>query len=224
MPAFIAAREDGAQWIETDVKLTEDGVPVLMHDDTLDRTTNGSGLVADMTWADMQQLDAGSWFAPEFAGTPVPALEELLVFARAAHMRLNLEIKPSPGRARATTMITLINTARVWPHALPPPLISSFDIESLLIAAQLHPGWPRSLLLDEWREDWQELAVLTQATVLSLNANMLTPARIAMLNASSFPLLAYTINDSTRARVLLQAGFRAVLSNDPANVLGSLGL
>ena len=222
MPAFVAAREDGARWIETDVKLTEDGVPVLMHDDTLDRTTNGQGLVADKSWADMQNLDAGSWFASEFAGTRIPRLEELLVFARQANMRLNLEIKPCPGRAQATTMVTLMKTAGMWPATLPPPLISSYDIETLIIAAQFHPGWPRCLLLDEWRDDWQELAILTQATVLNLNVKMLTPERTKVLCASPVPVLAYMVEDSSFAKNLLQSGIRAVFSEDPARVLKSL--
>ena len=219
MPAFIAARQDGAQWIETDVKLTEDGVPVLMHDDTLARTTNGRGLVADMNWADMQHLDAGSWFAPEFAETRIPTLEELLVFARDAQMRLNLEIKPSPGRARVTTMVTLIKAAGLWPKTLPPPLISSFDTESLLIAAQLHPDWPRCLLLDEWREDWRESAAATQAAALNLNASLLTPERLTTLRTAAIPLLAYQVNDTAQAHLLLKSGFHAVLSDDPARML-----
>ncbi len=222
MPAFIAAREDGARWIETDVKLTEDGRPVLMHDDTLDRTTNGHGPVADMTWADMQNLDAGSWFAPEFAGTRVPALEELLVFAREANMRLTLEIKPCPGRAQVTTMVTLIKTAGLWPATLPPPLITSYDIDSLIIAAQLHPGWPRGLLLDAWRTDWRELAILTKATVLSLNVNVLTPERMEALHSAPVPVLAHLLTDTASAKNLFHAGFRAVFSDDPAGILGAI--
>ncbi|MDE2030139.1 MAG: glycerophosphoryl diester phosphodiesterase, partial [Alphaproteobacteria bacterium] len=169
MAAFEAAREDGAAWIETDVKLTADGVPVLIHDDLLDRTTNGHGAVADMDWAEMRELDAGGWFAPVFAGARVPRLAELLAFARDSDMRINLELKPCPGRALATVMVSMIEAAKLWPADAPPPLISSFDAEALTIASRLHPGWPRGLLLDGWRDDWRELAGLTRASTLHVN-------------------------------------------------------
>jgi glycerophosphoryl diester phosphodiesterase len=222
MAAFKAAREDGARWIETDVKLTSDGVPILMHDDTLDRTTDGHGSVADMSWAEIKNLDAGAWFSPAFKGTRVATLVELLIFARDTNMRLNLELKPCPGRTQATVMVALIEAAKLWPDTAPPPLISSFDIDALSIAAQLHPEWPRGLLLDEWREDWRELASLVQATTINLNADLLTPARIAALREANKPILAYTVNDAARAKALLQSGVQAVFSDNPAALIGAL--
>jgi glycerophosphoryl diester phosphodiesterase len=219
MASFAAAREDGAGWIEADVKLTADGIAILMHDDTLDRTTNGRGNVADMTWAQMRDLDAGSWFAPSFTGTRVPALAELLAFARATGMRLNLEIKPCPGRARATTIVALIEIAKAWPEAALPPLISSFDIEALTVAAQLHPGWPRGLLLAQWREDWREVMTLTRATTLNINADLLTPERLAILRQTHVPMLAWNVSDAAQARDLFAGGVKAVFCDDPAQLL-----
>jgi glycerophosphoryl diester phosphodiesterase len=190
-----------------------------MHDDTLDRTTNGRGAVADMPWAEMKALDTGSWFSPAFAGTHITTLVELLLFARENNVQLNLELKPCPGRARATTMVALIEAHKIWPESAPSPLISSFDIESLKIAAQLQPGWPRGLLLDAWREDWQELATVTQASILNVNAEVLTPERQQMFRQSQTPFLAYTVNDPVRAKSLLQGGAQAVFSDDPAALL-----
>jgi glycerophosphoryl diester phosphodiesterase len=223
MAAFRAAHADGAVWIETDVKLTLDGVPVLFHDDLLDRTTNGKGAVAAISWSDLQDLDAGSWFGKEFAGARVPALAELLVFAVQADMRLNLELKPCPGRARATAMVALIEAAKTWPQSLPAPLISSFDIEALVVAAQIHPDWPRGLLLDEWRDDWREQAELTQASTLHVNEELLTPERLVQLRLSGFPLLSFTVNDPARARHLLSNGVRGIFTDDPGAMLQALG-
>src|SRR5580658_7344129 len=78
MAAFRLATESGAKWVEFDVHLTQDGVPVIMHDDTLDRTTDGKGKIADASWADVQKLDAGSWFDKRFKGERVPHLDEVL--------------------------------------------------------------------------------------------------------------------------------------------------
>jgi glycerophosphoryl diester phosphodiesterase len=224
LAAFEAARQDGATWIETDIKLTADGVPILMHDDTLERTTNGHGAVADTTWAEMQAFDAGSWFGPAYAGSRIPSLAELLAFALEFGIRLNIELKPCPGRARVTTMVALIEIAKLGSDAMPPPLISSFDIEALTIAAQLHPDWPRGLLLDQWRDDWREVMTVTRATTLHLNAKMLTTERLRALRETGVPLLAYTVNDALRARELLTGGVRAVFSDNPGEMIRNLSL
>jgi glycerophosphoryl diester phosphodiesterase len=221
LAAFAAAREDGATWIECDIKLTSDGVPILMHDDTLDRTTNGTGAVADMNWAEMQLLDAGNWFDPSFKGTRIPSLADVLVFARSSGMRLNLELKPCPGRTQATTMVVLIEMMKLWPDMPQPPLISSLDIEALTIASRLHPDWPRGLLIDEWRDDWQEVMALTRASTLNINADLLTPERLAGLLQTGVPLLVFTVNNPTRARELLTSGVRAIFCDNPAEMLKS---
>ena len=76
--AFEAALSQGARWIETDITLTQDKFPVVIHDDTVDRTTNGSGNVKDLTLSEIQTFDAGSWFDPRFSNQAIPTLEQLL--------------------------------------------------------------------------------------------------------------------------------------------------
>lgn len=222
MAAFVAARKAGAQWIETDVKITADGVPVLFHDDRLERTTNGQGTVADTNWDEMRQLDAGAWFGAEHAGARVPTLAELLIFARESGVRLNLELKPCQGRAQATVMVALIEAANLWPENLPPPLLSSFDIDALLVAAQLRPDWPRGLLLSDWPDNWRETAARAGVSSLHVDAALLTPERIEMLRQTGLPLLSFTVNDPAKARQLLQDGVRAVFSDDPGSCISSL--
>lgn len=89
----------GIAMIEIDVHLSKDSVPVVIHDDTLERTTNGTGRVGDYTYAELRQLDAGSWFAPEFAYARIPSLEEVLVVCR-GKKRLNLELKQAADHYR----------------------------------------------------------------------------------------------------------------------------
>ena len=103
MTAFRRALEVGCDLLEFDCHLTRDGVVVVIHDDRLDRTTNGSGWVADRTWAEISVLDAGAWFAPAFAGERVPSLDELVAWAATTTLTLSLEIKqpqPASGRRR----------------------------------------------------------------------------------------------------------------------------
>ena len=222
LSSLKGAKEAGASWVEVDVKLTHDGFPILMHDDTLDRTTSGHGAVADMKWAELQKLDAGSWFNSQFAKEPVPSLSAAINCVLEAHLRINLEIKPCPGRTQATVMVTMIEMAKIWPADHPPPLISSFDIEALIIASRLHPDWPRGLLLSDWHEDWSDLARKVGASSIHMNEKSLTAERIRHLRAAGLPLLAYTVNDPLRAKELLHAGVSAVFSDNPGEIIRAL--
>ena len=219
MAAFRAARDDGARWIETDVKLTADGVPVLMHDDMVDRTTNGKGAVAAMTLDDLRGLDAGGWFGADFRGEAIPRLADVLSFALGAAMRVNVELKPCPGRSQATAMVALLEAAKLWPKDAPSLLISSFDIECLMVAAQLHPDWPRGLLLDGWRDDWRDVMAATGARTLNIDADCLTDARLDVLAKAGVTVLAYTVNDAGRARHLINQGVRAVFADNPGEMI-----
>ena len=99
LAAFRRAVELGARFIETDLQLSRDARFVAIHDDTLDRTTTGRGAVKDFTLPELRELDAGSWFAPKFAGERIPTLKEVLEFARKADVALFLEVKAEIGRA-----------------------------------------------------------------------------------------------------------------------------
>ena len=214
--------DSGSRWIETDIKITRDGVPILMHDETLERTTNGHGRVADTDWADLQKLDAGKWFDPSFQGEPVPTMADALRLALNRNLNINLELKPCPGRTQATVMVTLIEASKIWPEDHAPPLISSFSIDALMIAAQMHPEWPRGLLLDDWQDDWAALVAKTSARTINMNAHFLTLDRVALLKQSGLPILAYTVNDVARAKELLHWGVDAVFSDNPKDII--LGL
>jgi len=222
LAAFRRAHDDGATWFEVDVKLTRDGVPVLMHDDTLERTTNGTGNVADMDWVEMQTLDAGSWFGADFKDQRVPQLAEALRYALESGMHVNIEIKPCPGRTRATAMVTLIEAAKIWPTDAAPPLISSFDEEALIIAAGLHPEWPRGILLEDWRDDWDEVAQKAKVSTVNIDEKELTPVRMDRFSHTRMPVLAYTVNDVGRMKELLRWGVKAVFTDDPATLIEAL--
>jgi len=141
MTSFLAAIEAGAQFVEMDVTLTRDQQVVVMHDDTVDRTTDGSGRVSDVDLEALQQLDAGSWFHPRFAGERVPILKEVLQ-QLASRTHLNIEIK-----AHQETDPGLIGLVEqkvvdlVWATKLKKEvLVSSFDPEVLKRIKQLDPS------------------------------------------------------------------------------------
>lgn len=222
LSALLSAKAEGVSWVEFDVKITHDGVPILMHDESFERTTNGHGLVAETVWEHVIGFSAGKGHSKAIPNEPVPRLSDALRVAMQENLKINIELKPCAGRSRATTMVALIEAAKVWPDFHPLPLISSFDIESLEIAAQFQPHWPRGLLLDEWREDWPDLVSAAQITALHFNEKLLTPERLGKLLPARLPVLAYTVNDVNRAKELLGMGVSAVFSDFPREIVAQL--
>jgi glycerophosphoryl diester phosphodiesterase len=217
------AAEQGVCWVEVDVKLTRDGVPILMHDDTVDRTTDGRGVVASMDFDYLRRLDAGKPFGPQFAGERIPTLEETLALVFELGLGINLEIKPCPGREEETAYKTLDTARALWPADRPPPLISSFELPSLEVALAHMPDWPRGYLIDRRPADWAAIADRLQATTLNVNARREDERSIAAYLATGRPVLTYTVNDPAQARRLIDLGVSAVFTDYPRDVLAVLG-
>ncbi|WP_207485073.1 glycerophosphodiester phosphodiesterase [Arenibaculum pallidiluteum] len=216
------AHAQGARWVEVDVKLTADGAPILMHDDRVERTTDGQGAVREMTLAELRRLDAGRWFSAEYAGERVPTLEEFLDLAAGLGLGINLEIKPCAGREGETARTALETARRYWRGGLP-VLVSSFAVESLEAAMAVAPDWPRGYLMDEEAPDWRAVADRLAAATINVNAKRQTAETVAAYRATGRPVLCYTVNDPERARVLLDWGVSAVFTDAPREMLAGLG-
>jgi glycerophosphoryl diester phosphodiesterase len=219
------ARELGAAWVEFDVMLTRDGVPVLIHDETLGRTTSGRGRVADRTLAELRELDAGRWFAPSFAGERVPTLEEAVALLLELGLGANVEVKPSAGHEAATGEATTGLLARLWPPDGPGLLVSSFSRASLAAAAGAAPGIPRGLLAGRLPADWPAALTGLGCATLHLGQRWLRAAQLELLRGQGVPVLAYTVNRAARARDLLDGGrgVAAVFTDVPDTLLAALG-
>jgi glycerophosphoryl diester phosphodiesterase len=141
LASFREARRRGATWVETDVVLTSDGVPVLMHDDSLKRTTGIDRLVAETPRADLP--------------TEVPTFEEAIACWGELGLGCNVEIKPSEGREAETARAVVETLRRCWPAHLPQPLLSSFKDASLAAAHAAAPEFARALLIGRLADDWR---------------------------------------------------------------------
>lgn len=215
LESIRTAADLGAKWVELDVKLTKDDVAIIFHDDELDRTTNGSGLVMDKTYEEIRHLEAGSWFADSFAGIKIPTLEETLELILELDLGLNLEIKPCAGREVATAEAALDIMSRYWDDT-DKLLISSFSHVSLETAMEMAPEWHRGLLLDdEWPENWGELAEYLEAATVNINGNKVEREQIEQIIDLGKPILAYTINDPQRFRTLQSWGVDGVFTDVP---------
>ena len=213
----------GVSWVELDVKLTRDSVAIIFHDEELDRTTNGSGRVADMLYADIQNLEAGSWFGDSFAGIKIPTLEEAVSVILKHDLGFNLEIKPCPGREKETAEIVMDQISQYWddPSKL---LISSFQHVSLEAAMDLAPDFPRGLLIggEEMPENWKEMAEYLDVSTINLGSRLVTRAVADEVMDLELPLLVYTVNDPIEARRLQKLGVDCFFSDNPDVILENL--
>ena len=216
LAAMRYARKHGFRGVEFDVMLASDGVPILMHDPQLGRTVAGVGSVNQHTAAQLQKMDAGTWFDARHAGEPVPGFEEIANFCRASDIWMNVEIKPAPGFERATGEAVARHAARIFAAELQTtptaqsaarlPLLSSFSIEALLAAKAAAPAMPRALLVDALPPDWQARCEEVGAVALHLNQKTLTAESARAVKQAGLGLFCYTVNDPARARALLAWG------------------
>jgi glycerophosphoryl diester phosphodiesterase len=214
--------EEGAPWVEFDVKLTGDDVPILIHDTTLERTTNGQGEVRNRSLADIKRLDAGAWFGPAFAGERVPTLEEALDFMAANDMGFNIEIKPCPGRAKETTEIALTMVKERWPSDRPVPIVSSFSLDALRTAQEMAPALPRGYLVEKLPVDWRENATALGCAAIHPNSRHLSRDQVREIKSAGYALLVWTVNEVGRARDLLAWGVDSLITDAPGDVAAGL--
>jgi glycerophosphoryl diester phosphodiesterase len=215
------ARELGVTWIEFDVKLTKDDQAILFHDERLERTTNGRGPVAAATLAEIERLDAGSWFHPAFRGEPVPTFERALRRCIELGLGINVEIKPCPGREAETARTAMATLLRVWPEDMPAPLISSFAPECLRVARAVAPDLPRGYLASRLPRRWQELMARYDCATLHLDQRWLGARERALVVAAGVPLVLYTVNDGEQARRHVESGVTAVISDQVDRILAA---
>jgi len=205
----------GCQGVEFDVMLTRDGTAILIHDETLDRTTTGSGPVIDFSDTSLWALEAGSYHHESFEGEPIPRFTQALERCRALDLAANVEIKPAAGFERATgiTVAQLAMQGRD-PGALP-PLLSSFSSVALLAAAQTAPQLPRGWLVDQVPDDWKTQCHALDVVSIHTNCTHLTEGQAAAIKATGMRLVVYTENDPAHARMLRGWGVDSFITDRP---------
>jgi glycerophosphoryl diester phosphodiesterase len=213
LAAFRVGARFGYRAFECDVKLSADGVPFLLHDATLERTTSGTGTAGEQSWNALSLLDAGAWHSRTFAGEPLPSLQGIARFCLRNGHTLNIEIKPTPGAEAMTGRAVALEAARLWAGAPVPPLLSSFSPDALQGAKETAPQLPRALLLDALREGWfaqaQALGCVAVVTAHSLmDANV-----IALLHGAGLRALVYTVNDAAEAQRLVALGIDCIITD-----------
>jgi len=197
----------GAKGIEFDIRLTADGVPVVLHDAMLDRTTNGKGPVAEHTWMDLLQLDAGSWKHARFAGTRIPSLAEALL-AIGPYARPIIELKTA-----------------IDPEVLLSQL-RRFDLEEDVLVMSFHPEWlaplrqrskvvPLGLLSDRWGEELPSQTRALDADTLLLHTKVLGTSQIAAAESEGLEVWCWTPNDAGLIAACAAMGVSGIITDYP---------
>jgi len=219
LAAFRKAFALGIHWIELDVMLTMDNEAVIIHDELLDRTTNGKGSVEKFSYQALQDYDAGTWFDPQFSAERIPTLKQVLQLLDETGMSANIEIKPQMGREELTVKIVLDLIQKEWKPDRSQLLISSFSLLALETVRQYSSDIALGLLMHEWNPEWQVICDKLHCVTVNVNQDILTRENSAEIKATERLLLAYTVNDSKRAQELFSWGVDAVFSDDPAAIL-----
>ena len=213
LAAFRLGAQYGYRAFECDVKLSADGMPFLLHDDTLERTSSGQGDAGSTDWARLSQLDAGGWHSRAHAGEPLPTLAGIAAFCLRNVHALNIEIKPSPGRERETGEVVAREVARLWMGQPMLPLLSSFKPDALEGARNAASALPRALLLESLWGGWFERAQALGCVAIVANHLLYDAPLVERIHAAGWRALAYTVNDAPRAAELLAYGLDGLITD-----------
>jgi glycerophosphoryl diester phosphodiesterase len=213
LAAFRLGASYGYRAFECDVKLSADDVPFLMHDADLQRTTGQAGQAGERRWAELSQLDAGSWHSRLHAGEPLPTLSAVAAFLQHNGFALDLEIKPTPGTEAHTGALVAAAVARMWHGRLPVPLLSSFQPEALRAARDSVPELPRALLLDTLPDDAIEQAQDLGCVALITNHQLMCAALVSRIHAAGLRAMVYTVNQPQRAQLLRSWGIDGIVTD-----------
>jgi glycerophosphoryl diester phosphodiesterase len=216
LAAFRTGAAHGYRAFECDVKLSADGVPFLLHDATLERTTNASGLAGVRPWAELSRLDAGGWHSRAFAGEPPPSLDAIARYVQRNGFALNLEIKPTPGLEQVTGHAVGAACAALWAGAAgagSPLLFSSFRAEALQGARETAPQIPRALLVDTLWQGWFAVAQGLDCVAVVSKHTLMDAALLEQLHGAGLRALCYTVNEASEAGRLVALGIDGLITD-----------
>ncbi|HEC90963.1 MAG TPA: glycerophosphoryl diester phosphodiesterase [Alphaproteobacteria bacterium] len=220
LASIARAAEMGCGWVEFDVMLAACGVPVVIHDQTLDRTTDGHGRVAAKTLAELKKLDAGSWFSADFVGATIPALSEALTLLARLGLGAVVEIKPPAATEAKTGRLAAGVMAGFSGPKSPGLMVASFSTKALIGAGDAAPEIPRALNTDTVPARWREILDGLGCRALHCRASKLKEKEARDIIDAGFDLRCYTVNEAAEAEKLFAWGVAGVFSDFPDRIIG----
>ena len=213
LAAFKLGASHGYRMFECDVKLSGDDVLFLLHDATLDRTTNALGDARAQSWQALSKLDAGAWHSPAFTGEPLASFASIARYCLDNGYFLNIEIKPTPGLEAQTGTAVAHAAAHWWKDAAAQPLLTSFQVPCLEAARGAQPQLPRGLLLDQLTPGWLETALDLDCVAVVCNYRLWDASTVAQARQAGLKTLSYTVNDPASVKSLLALGTDGIITD-----------
>ena len=213
--AFAKASEIGARWCECDVGVMADGTLLVIHDDTVDRTTNSSGSWDSWGYGELRRLDAGAWFSPTYRFERIPELADVGSFANATQTSFNIELKPRAAGKRRDTLVENLEVALQSFKNKSGLLISSFDHELLSAVRQAMPELPLAWLCtpaEVRAESWREASQI-ECTAIHPCGQDLTEADVHEMLDAGFDVNVWTVNTLEDARKAAQWGVTGIFTD-----------
>jgi glycerophosphoryl diester phosphodiesterase len=216
IPALQGALDSSLDFVETDLQLTADGVPVLIHDETVDRTTDGSGAVVDLTFSQLRTLDAGSWYSPAFAGVRVPSFDEFLAIFQSSEKQALLELKGFWTEDEVRLVVGKLAASGATHRVT----FASFDFTTLMNLRSAAPEIPRVIIQRllpadpvALAEHFHAIAILTSPGSVEADHDA-----VADMHAAGLGLLLYTLNSKQRWSEALELGVDGIITDRPSNL------
>jgi glycerophosphoryl diester phosphodiesterase len=218
LAAYRRAVAQGVTFIETDLHLTRDAHFVALHDETVNRTTNGQGPIQQMTLLEARRLDAGSWFGSEFIGERLPTLPEILDFAKKHDVVFYLELKSDGFWGGDHALISALRDSGEIPRVI----VMAFDASILEGLRKIEPTLMTALLYDGTIENPLEKALSIGARQIAVKGDLMTPNFLSAAHKKDIQLVCWTINQPAHMRLLAAAGVDGIMSDYPDRLLAAL--
>jgi glycerophosphoryl diester phosphodiesterase len=211
LAAFRRALAQGVTFMETDLQLSRDARFVAIHDDSVNRTTNGQGVVHDLSLAELRRLDAGSWFGSEFSGERIPTLEEILAFAKKNDVVFYLELKPAGSWGGEHALIGALRESGEIARCV----VISFDALILANLRRIEPTLMTGLLCNGLAENPVDKAIDIGARQLAVRSDLVTPNLLAEARKKDLQVVCWTVNHPAHIRMLIDVGVDGIMSDYP---------
>ncbi|WP_064606496.1 glycerophosphoryl diester phosphodiesterase [Photobacterium sp. J15] len=216
LAAFSLCRQHGIKWIECDVDILSDGTVVVSHDDTLDRCTDHSGSLYDMTQADLTEIDAGSWFHDDYIGEPLPTFEQLIELVNQHQLNINVEIKScTAGWEMTDKLLTNVISGLEKLDSERELIVSCFNHLALAEFKRRRPQTQVACLFESATlgDDWQSVLQACEADYIHPEDEGLTREMVESFKAAGCKINVYTVNDLARANQLFNWGVDGVFTD-----------
>ncbi|AJR05787.1 glycerophosphoryl diester phosphodiesterase [Photobacterium gaetbulicola] len=209
------AAEAGVKWVEIDTQLSADGIPVVIHDETVNRCTDGKGRIADLTLAQLKRLDAGSWFHPSYANERIPTLVEALDACLSLGLTLNLELKVHHDEQIEPLVNSVVALIREKGYPIDKLLFSSFQKKALELCQQLMPEVRRGFICEVWNNFSLSSIQACQAYSVHIDHHILTPAIARNIKNAGYVLKIWTLNNADKAQYFFDMGVDSIITDAP---------